>query len=384
MKISNELLQQCCKQLYELYHYQIIFIDHDNHCLNDDYSLNMIPPYYSNLVDYFNDLYKDSYEEIIQSSEGLSYLHIVLEAGRFIIGPVLLKEYSANEIKKMYEGKDYDYLLLKNYYKSIPKQTLKNLKTFIPLYKNIIQEYFKEDYQQDLQLLRNEDIEKQKEYAHLGYNTDKILIECVKNGYPHEIKRFLNDYYQYSGKRELLKGTIRDRRDFSISYISMLCYGAIEGGMDYDYVSSLNLKYIRLIERKQTSRGLEQLEIDILYDLAKAVRKIKDQGYTKLIRNVKDYIKENIALDLKVQEIADKFHLEKKYLATRFKEETKETMKKYIQRKKIEEAKRIMQSSTMSLIEIASILSFYDQSHFSKVFKDIEGMTPKQYYQKVK
>ncbi len=59
-------------------------------------------------------------------------------------------------------------------------------------------------------------------------------------------------------------------------------------------------------------------------------------------------------------------------------------MKKYIQRKKIEEAKRIMQSSTMSLIEIASILSFYDQSHFSKVFKDIEGMTPKQYYQKVK
>lgn len=100
MKISNELLQQCCKQLYELYHYQVIFIDHDNHCLNDDYSLNMIPPYYSNLVDYFNDLYKDSYEEIIQSSEGLSYLHIVLEAGRFIIGPVLLKEYSANEIKK--------------------------------------------------------------------------------------------------------------------------------------------------------------------------------------------------------------------------------------------------------------------------------------------
>ena len=168
------------------------------------------------------------------------------------------------------------------------------------------------------------------------------------------------------------------------SYLSMLCYGVIEGEMDYDYVSSLNLKYIRLIERKQTSRELEQLEIDILYDLAKAVRKIKDQGYTKLIRNVKDYIKENIALDLKVQEIADKFHLEKKYLATRFKEETKETMKKYIQRKKIEEAKRIMQSSTMSLIEIASILSFYDQSHFSKVFKDIEGMTPKQYYQKVK
>ena len=36
---------------------------------------------------------------------------------------------------------------------------------------------------------------------------------------------------------------------FSISYISMLCYGAIEGGMDYDYVSSLNLKYIRFLSK---------------------------------------------------------------------------------------------------------------------------------------
>mgnify|MGYP000263035844 CR=1 FL=1 len=76
MKISSELLQQCCKQLYELYHYQIIFIDHDNHCLNDDYSLNMIPPYYSNLVDYFNDLYKLSIDDTVTVHyQGKDYIY---------------------------------------------------------------------------------------------------------------------------------------------------------------------------------------------------------------------------------------------------------------------------------------------------------------------
>lgn len=383
--MNEKILAQCCEQLYKLRGYQVVFIDNENHCINSDYSLNMVPPYCVNLIDYFTHLYKYAKEEILQSPEGLYYLRIAVETGYFVVGPVLVNNYSVSDIKRMYKDRDYDYLLLKSYYKSIQKQPLHNLNVLLALYKDIVEEYCgSRSYQQELQLLKNEDIEMQKEYTHLGYNTDKIMIECVKNGYPHEIKRFLNDYYEYSGKRELLQGTIRDRRDFSISYVSMLCYGAIEGGMDYDYVSLLNLKYIRLIERKQTSRELEQLEIDILYDLAKAVRRIKDQGYSKLIRNVKDYIKENIGLDLKIIDIAEYFKMDNKYLSSRFKEETGETIKKYIQRKKIEEAKRLMQSSNMSLIEIASNLSFYDQSHFSKVFKDIEGVTPKQYYQKVK
>ena len=93
---------------------------------------------------------------------------------------------------------------------------------------------------------------------------------------------------------------------------------------------------------------------------------------------------ENISLNLKVQFIASYFDADSKYLSRRFKAETNETIKNYINRKKIEEAKRIMQSSNISLIDLAANLSFHDQSHFTKIFKEFTGETPKQYYKRIK
>ncbi len=236
----------------------------------------------------------------------------------------------------------------------------------------------------ELQIIRNNDIIQQKEYQHKGYNTDKIMLECVKNGYPGEIKRFLKDYWNYSGRRELLEGTLRDRKNFTISYIAMLIQAAIDGGLDYEIASQLNIKYISLSEKKNFSSELEQLEIDILYDLSQRVKKIKREGNTKFVRDCKDFILENIFKELKISDIAKYFNIDSKYLSRRFKKETKETIKNYINRKKVEEAKRIMQSSNMSIIDIAFNLSFYDQSHFTKIFKEFAGTTPRQYYKKIK
>ena len=122
------------------------------------------------------------------------------------------------------------------------------------------------------------------------------MLECVKNGYPGEIKRFLKDYWNYSGRRELLEGTLRDRKNFTISYIAMLIQAAIDGGLDYEIASQLNIKYISLSEKKNFSSELEQLEIDILYDLSQRVKKIKREGNTKFVRDCKDFILENIVI----------------------------------------------------------------------------------------
>ena len=160
--MNEKILAQCCEQLYKLRGYQVVFIDNENHCINSDYSLNMVPPYCVNLIDYFTHLYKYAKEEILQSPEGLYYLRIAVETGYFVVGPVLVNNYSVSDIKRMYKDRDYDYLLLKSYYKSIQKQPLHNLNVLLALYKNIVEEYCgSRSYQQELQLLKNEDIEMQ-------------------------------------------------------------------------------------------------------------------------------------------------------------------------------------------------------------------------------
>lgn len=395
--IFSQIIDDHCQKIYDVFKCQVIFLDPYQHCCHQRFITNMTPPYKDSPIHYLTHLFKNaSMQEsivILKSKEELYYIGITLNiddhyCGRYIIGPLLEKAYTSIQLQQLYQDDIYDIDILTNYYRQVKKMSYETMCVYASLCKNMlettIEDSFLSSMDDELQAFRNQDIIDQKEYAHQGYNTDKIMLECVKNGYPGEAKRFLNDYWKYSGRRELLEGNLRDRKNFSISYVAMLIQGAIEGGMDYEIASRLNLRYIDLIEQKNLSSELEQLEIEILYDLSSRVKKLKRQGNTKLIRDCKDYIMENIAMNLKVQLIAEYFDVDSKYLARRFKKETNETIKNYIQRKKVEEAKRIMQSSHMNLIDIATNLSFHDQSHFTKIFKEFSGMTPKQYYKNIK
>lgn len=51
----------------------------------------------------------------------------------------------------------------------------------------------------------------------------------------------------------------------------------------------------------------------------------------------------------------------------------------YINRKKIEESKFLLQNTKLSILEIAIMLNFTDQSYFTKVFKKYTNLSPKQY-----
>ncbi|WP_443988846.1 helix-turn-helix domain-containing protein [Faecalibacillus intestinalis] len=58
--------------------------------------------------------------------------------------------------------------------------------------------------------------------------------------------------------------------------------------------------------------------------------------------------------------------------------------KRYINKRKVEEAKFLIQCTNVSLLEISTTLSFADQSHFSKVFKKYTDISPNQYKNKLK
>jgi len=71
-------------------------------------------------------------------------------------------------------------------------------------------------------------------------------------------------------------------------------------------------------------------------------------------------------------------HFSQSYVSHKFKDEVGMTLEKYIRIKKIEEAKKLLQTN-MPLMDIASTLGFASQSHFTDVFKKEIGITPKQF-----
>ena len=62
-----------------------------------------------------------------------------------------------------------------------------------------------------------------------------------------------------------------------------------------------------------------------------------------------------------------------------FKEETQKSISAYINYVRIENAKKLLTTTDISLVDLAYIVGFEEQSYFTKVFKKLEGIAPGKY-----
>lgn len=91
---------------------------------------------------------------------------------------------------------------------------------------------------------------------------------------------------------------------------------------------------------------------------------------------------EHLHEQIVLQDIADTFAVSSNYLSQTFKKHMGIGLIEYSNRQKIEEAKRLLQESTLKLYEISDMLGFNNSFYFSRVFKKVTGMTPKDYRNK--
>ena len=77
--------------------------------------------------------------------------------------------------------------------------------------------------------------------------------------------------------------------------------------------------------------------------------------------------------------IADHLSLNVSYICRQFKKNTGKTITTYINEVKIDEAKRLIITTDQSIMDIATQLGYSSSNYFHRVFKDIEGITPKKY-----
>lgn len=97
------------------------------------------------------------------------------------------------------------------------------------------------------------------------------------------------------------------------------------------------------------------------------------------IENAIDYIdknfKENISLDM----IASICNLSPCYFSKLFKRKIGVNYTTYINNKKIDYAKRILKTTNIPILNLSIDLGFEDCGYFIRVFKKLEGITPKKY-----
>lgn len=100
------------------------------------------------------------------------------------------------------------------------------------------------------------------------------------------------------------------------------------------------------------------------------------------IKQAQEFIELNIADKISVEHLACKFAIGRRHFERRFKKATNNTPIEYIQRVKMEAAKKSFERSTKNVSEVMYDVGYCDIKAFRTVFKKITGLSPIEYRNK--
>lgn len=147
-----------------------------------------------------------------------------------------------------------------------------------------------------------------------------------------------------------------------------------------DQLSRLMIRiYAEFLQPDHVSRlAIEGLTLEMLAEVSRSRIKSERTPPRWLIQAL-DLLRERFSERLTISELAEAVGVHPVHLAREFRKHYRCTIGEYIRRLRIETACLALASSDRSLSAIALAAGFADQSHFSRTFKRLIGMTPLEY-----
>jgi len=93
------------------------------------------------------------------------------------------------------------------------------------------------------------------------------------------------------------------------------------------------------------------------------------------------YMKANYERELTLQEVADHVYLSKNYLSALLKKESSKNFVDILTEFRMERAKELLRDPKIKTLEVAERVGYKNYAHFSQLFKNEYGLTPKDYKQ---
>lgn len=138
-----------------------------------------------------------------------------------------------------------------------------------------------------------------------------------------------------------------------------------------------------LLDEVHSIKELEKRLIDLILGCLQG-EDLMDINARNKINLAIQYINENYAKNIAINELAERYDMSHNYFSSTFKKEFKQSTVSYITDLRIKKSMEYLIASEGSVMDIARKVGYEDSQYFFRVFKKSTGMTPLQYRQKEK
>ena len=121
------------------------------------------------------------------------------------------------------------------------------------------------------------------------------------------------------------------------------------------------------------------LEDVIKFIINSQYKKEDIRNYT--IKRAINYIREHYQESISLEGIAMRLEITPEYLSTLFNKEVGINFSAFLKEFRISHAKRLLAGTDLKIYEIAERVGYGDPKYFMRVFKEVQGISPKEYRQ---
>lgn len=163
-------------------------------------------------------------------------------------------------------------------------------------------------------------------------------------------------------------------RDFT----NVLDAPAVFGSRELEWLTARLYRESRMNDRVSPLM-LEALAFEIIAASSRRAESLRERNIPPWLKQAQEYLHAHFAENISFSALAETVSAHPVYLAREFRRRFGCTMGDYVRRIRVETACRKIADSNLPLDEIALMTGFYDQSHFTNVFKRFTGTTPAEY-----
>ena len=210
------------------------------------------------------------------------------------------------------------------------------------------------------------------------YRYENELMDAVTHGRINKVEIMLSNFSRLSFERRS-KDELRNIKNYCIIMNTLLRKAAEQGGVHPMYIDSVSGEFARQIEALPSVSAASRFMQEIFRKYCMLVRRKSVQSYSPLVRRAILCIDADLTADLTLKRLSALNGVSESYFSNLFRTETGKTLTAYVNGKRIEQAKKLLRTTTLQVQTVAQHCGILDVQYFTKIFKRETGKTPKEY-----
>ena len=323
-------------------------------------------------------------------------------AAAIVAGPVLFDIPDIYLFRKLMEDKSMaipNMAILEMYYTQVNMVDVEKGRRLRELMDIVVR-----DIQASLKALNASESEDEIEIDDLtpvNHGDDLVEVKLTsEEKYPVHLEKELSHYIRHSNKLGVRKTLneilgfiyLRCEADYReimmmvLQVVVLMSRAGADIGISYSEVSVYVSDFVGKINEENSSEGAYE-HVSLLLDQVMATlfpEATKGNNDKIVTQKVTSYIQNNYNTGLTLEEVASYVNMNPTYLSRFIKKQLGSNFSDYVNNIRVEYSKEYLENGSYSIIDIALMMGFTDQSYYSKVFKKYAGMTPGKYRRMVK